>query len=243
MKSARTYIGTSGWHYAHWIGRFYPADTRPGTELGLFSKQFSTVEINNSFYRMPGKPTFEKWKKTTPPGFTFAVKASRYITHMKKLKDGAKAVRQFLGRADALGRKLGPVLFQLPPHWHLNLDRLTEFLRSLPKGYRYAFEFRDHTWYTNDVLTALKKYSCAFCIYELDGHMSPEEITANFVYVRLHGPGGKYQGSYPDKVLKTWAAKIQHWNESRKDVYIYFDNDDQGFAAFNARRLASLLKS
>jgi uncharacterized protein YecE (DUF72 family) len=241
VRTAKTFIGTSGWHYDHWIGRFYPAGTKPADELGIFSEQFSAVEINNSFYKMPDKKTFEKWKNTTPSNFIFSVKASRYITHMKKLKEGRQSVRQFLNRADSLGRKLGPVLFQLPPRWSLNLERLLEFLSILPKGYKYAFEFRDHTWYHPDVLKALKHYQCAFCIYELDGHLSPKEVTSRFVYIRLHGPGGKYQGSYPEKVLIQWANDIRSWTKAGKDVYIYFDNDEKAYAAFNARTLLELL--
>jgi len=209
--------------------------------LPYFIERFNTVEINNSFYRMPKKEVFERWREETPPDFLFAVKGSRYITHMKKLKDVGQSVDWLLDNASALKKKLGPILFQLPPGWKLNLERLQEFLNILPRDHRFSLEFRNDTWYTEEAYSLLRRYNCAFCIYELNGHQSPVEVTADFVYVRLHGPGGKYQGNYPDSTLKKWAERIREWMRAGKEVYVYFDNDEKGYAAFNALRLKDLL--
>jgi uncharacterized protein YecE (DUF72 family) len=241
MGKGRIYIGTSGWHYKHWKGTFYPEDIKDSEQLAYYIQHFSTVEINNSFYRLPTARTFRDWRKVTPKGFVFAVKGSRFLTHMKKLKADARSIRMLFSRATKLEEKMGPILFQLPPKWKVNVERLEEFLSKLPGENRYVFEFREHTWYDNKVYEVLTKYNCAFCIYELEHHLSPLEVTADFVYIRLHGPGNKYQGSYSDAVLKKWAGKCHEWEKKKKDVYVYFDNDEAGYAAFNALRLKELV--
>jgi uncharacterized protein YecE (DUF72 family) len=233
-------IGTSGWHYRHWKGTFYPAHLPQSGHFGYYLSRFDTVELNNSFYRLPAAGTFAAWKDTTPEGFIFSVKASRFITHMKKLKDPATSMTKFLDNVVYLGEKLGPVLFQLPPGWKINAERLAEFLQYLPKAMRCVFEFRNKTWYDGQIFGLLRQHGCAFCIYELDGHLSPLEVTADFVYIRLHGPSGKYAGSYDDHILKNWAGRIKKWRRQH-DVYVYFDNDQAGYAAFNAVRLKELL--
>lgn len=242
MSKGRIHIGTSGWHYKHWIGTFYPEGTKESEQLGYYIEHFKTVELNNSFYHLPAAETFKHWKEAVPGDFLFAVKASRYITHMKKLKDGKAAIEQFLGHADALGKKLGVVLFQLPPGWKVNVERFEDFLSQLPKGYRYVFEFRNETWYDEKIYALLRKFNCAFCIYELEHHRSPEEVTADFVYVRLHGPGAKYQGSYTARALGNWAKKCRAWQAEGRDVFVYFDNDQRGYAAFNAADLLRRLQ-
>lgn len=234
-------VGTSGWHYAHWKGPFYPEKMSSGDFLAFYSERFRTVEINNSFYRLPEARTFREWRDATPDGFLFSVKASRYITHMKKLKDPGGPVRKFLRRAEALGGKLGPVLFQLPPRWTRDPERLDSFLGTLPEGIRGAFEFRDPTWFVPEVYRILEDHGAAFCIYDLDGSVSPEEVTADFVYVRLHGPVGKYGGSYTPRKLSEWAGAISAWARQGKDVYCYFDNDAQGYAVLNAAKLREML--
>jgi uncharacterized protein YecE (DUF72 family) len=171
------------------------------------------------------------------------VKASRYITHQKKLKDPKETTERFFANATLLKEKLGPILFQLPPSWKVNSGRLKAFLAVLPDTFRYVFEFRNSTWYTEEVLKLLREHNCAFCIYELAGHTSPMNVTADFVYVRLHGPGNKYQGSYTRKQLKDWAQKCLAWQRQNLEVFVYFDNDQEGYAAFNARTLKELLKS
>jgi uncharacterized protein YecE (DUF72 family) len=242
MGKGRIYIGTSGWHYRHWIGTFYPAGTKPAQQFDYYKDHFRTVEINNSFYKLPSPETFKQWKTKSPSGFLFVVKASRYITHQKKLKDPRDSYKRFYANVKYLGNKLGPILFQLPPMWNMNIERLCDFLKALPKKFRYVFEFRNSTWYTNEVLELLRKYNCAFCIYELAGHTSPLNVTADFVYVRLHGPGEKYQGSYTKDQLKDWAARCRKWQKAGKDVFVYFDNDQRGYAAFNAETLIKLLE-
>jgi uncharacterized protein YecE (DUF72 family) len=242
MKKPVIHIGTSGWHYKHWKGTFYPADTRDAEQFEYYSGIFDTVEINNSFYRLPPPGTFTTWKKTSPPKFLFAVKASRFITHMKKLKLDGRSMRKFFVRTARLEKKLGPILFQLPPTWKINTERLETFLSHLPKGQRYAFEFRNHSWYDEAVYDLLKKHNCAFCIYELEHHISPLQVTADFVYVRLHGPGNKYQGNYKDPDLKKWARQCVEWNKQKRSVFVYFDNDQAGYAAFNAQQLMQFVK-
>jgi uncharacterized protein YecE (DUF72 family) len=160
---------------------------------------------------------------------------------MKKLNFDKQSIRKFFTSVSRLEEKLGVILFQLPPKWKVNIDRLKSFLAILPSGYRYAFEFREQSWYNDDVYAILKKHNCAFCIYELEYHVSPLVVTADFVYVRLHGPGNKYQGSYSDEILGEWAMKCKTWQKQGKDVFVYFDNDQEGFAAFNALKLKSML--
>jgi uncharacterized protein YecE (DUF72 family) len=242
MKKPTIHIGTSGWHYKHWKGSFYPADIKEKDQFSVYGKTFNTVELNNSFYQLPTTKTFKDWKESSPAKFIFSVKVSRYITHMKKLAADAASIKKFLLHAGKLEEKLGPVLFQLPPHWKINTERLQSFLQKLPPGYQYTFEFRDHSWYNQDVYDLLSAHNCAFCIYELDGHLSPLQVTADFVYIRLHGPGKKYQGSYSAAVLQSWAEKCIAWRNERKEVYVYFDNDQAGYAAFNAQQLLEMVK-
>jgi uncharacterized protein YecE (DUF72 family) len=235
-------IGTSGYHYKHWVGPFYPAKTVPSKMLDYYIRHFDTLELNNSFYRLPTIQAFECWRDATPKNFVFAVKASRFITHNKKLKDPENALDNILPRAEHLRKKLGPVLFQLPPKWKLNLERLEKLLEILPREHRYAFEFRELSWMTPEVNRLLERFNAAFCIYELAGYHSPCDITADFIYVRLHGPGaGKYQGSYDDRRLRAWAKRIEDWGKKLKAIYIYFDNDQAGYAAENALRLREMV--
>jgi len=235
-------IGTSGYHYKHWVGTFYPPKTPASKMLDYYVRHFDTLELNNSFYRLPTIEAFESWRAATPKNFVFAVKASRFITHNKKLKDPENALDNILPRAEHLGKKLGPVLFQLPPKWKLNLERLEGLLEILPRGHRYAFEFRELSWMTPEVNRLLERYNAAFCIYELAGYHSPFDITADFAYVRLHGPGaGKYQGSYSRAQLRAWARQIEQWSVKLKAIYIYFDNDQAGYAAQNALELKQMV--
>jgi len=242
MQRNSIYIGTSGWSYKHWRGTFYPNEIKVKDHFSYYLKNFNTVEINNTFYRLPAEETFLDWKKTVPEDFIFVLKANRFITHIKKMHDPETTLASFMDHVKLLGQKLGPILFQLPPFMKCNLPLLVSFLAALPKKYRYVFEFRNSDWYRPEVYDALKKYNCAFCIYELAGHTAPSQITANFVYLRLHGPGNKYQGSYSDEALQTWADECLKWAET-KDVFVYFDNDEQGYAAFNALKLRELTRS
>lgn len=238
---AKIYIGTSGWQYKHWRSTFYPEQVKSKDHLFYYQNYFETVEINSSFYRLPTKETFIKWREAVPQKFVYAVKANRFITHMKKLADPVDSLDLMLANITGLEDKLGPLLFQLPPGWKINSERFENFLSSLPKGLRCVFEFRNETWYDPQIYGLLEKYGCAFCIYELAGHLSPLKITADFVYIRLHGPGNKYQGSYDEPALQKWAQLCREWLDKGKDVYLYFDNDEMGYAAFNAKRLKEIL--
>jgi uncharacterized protein YecE (DUF72 family) len=242
VNRARVRIGTSGWHYKHWCGPFYEDRTAPSQMLQVYLRYFDTVEINNSFYKLPSAETFRLWRQSAPPGFRFAVKASRFITHMKKLKDPQNALDNILKRAAELKDKLGPILFQLPPKWMVNAERLEEFLAALPQRHQYAFEFRERSWHKDAIYDILRRHNAAFCMYELNGFHSPEPITADFTYIRLHGPGGPYQGSYSQETLREWARKIERWGERLKDIYVYFDNDQAAFAARNALQLKQMVR-
>jgi uncharacterized protein YecE (DUF72 family) len=207
----------------------------------FYVQHFDTVEVNNSFYRLPTTTALRDWNKIAPSKFCFAVKASRFLTHMKKLKDPKPGLRIFLERMNALERKLGPLLFQLPPRWQCNSERLASFLAVLPRKHRSAFEFRDPTWHQQTIYRLLRRYNSAFCGYELAGFQSPIEITADFAYIRLHGPNAAYPGRYTEKLLAGWAEQIRHWQRRLTDVYVYFDNDQHGYAALNALELKKIL--
>jgi len=235
-------IGTSGHHYKHWRGPFYPQKIPANQMLGFYSRHFDTVELNNSFYRLPTEAAFEDWQKSTPSTFVFAVKASRFLTYNKKLKEPESALEKLFPRIAHLGTKLGPILFQLPPKWQVNYERLEGLLQVLPTGFRYVFELRDRTWIKPEIDELLAKFRAGFCIYELAGYHSPLTITSDFAYVRLHGPGaGKYQGSYDETRLREWCCQIRKWAEKLAAVYIYFDNDQSGFAAQNALSLRRMV--
>ncbi len=242
--AAKIHIGTSGYSYKHWRGRYYPEDLPASEWLRFYVRDFDTVELNNTFYHLPTEQAFDNWRKSTPHGFTFAVKGSRFLTHMIKLKDPERGLVNFLPRAERLRWKLGPILWQLPPKWNANAERLEIFLKLLPREHRYAFELRNPSWMTDEIYTILRKHNAAFCIYELAGYRSPVEITADWTYVRLHGPTQfKYQGSYTAAQLSEWADRIRQWSKSMKAVYVYFDNDDSAYAVQNAltlKRLAGL---
>jgi uncharacterized protein YecE (DUF72 family) len=235
------HIGTSGWHYGHWKGPFYPRDLPAGDFLSFYAQHFHTVEINNTFYQLPAEETVRTWRDTVEPHFVFSVKASRYITHMKKLKDPQEPVRRFLDRIATLGDRLGPILFQLPPRWHFDRQRLRSFLQALPSGFRYTFELRDPSWLNEQAYDILAEHGAALCIYDLRGHVSPKEITADFVYVRLHGPYGAYRGSYSAQDLAGWAGAFSTWASRGKEVFCYFDNDESGYAVQNALALQGMV--
>jgi uncharacterized protein YecE (DUF72 family) len=238
----RIHIGTSGWHYPHWVGPFYPSSMASEEFLPFYARHLSTVEINNTFYHLPTLHTLREWEKETPNNFLFTCKGSRFITHMKKLKDPERTIARFFETITVLRHKLGPILFQLPPRWRMNVLRLEEFLKALPKTFHYAFEFRDESWFAQPVYDLLTKYHAAFCLCHLAGRWSPEIVTTDFVYIRLHGPGEAYQGTYPSQTLRLWANKCHTWAQSGKDVYCYFDNDQDGYAPINALALQTRLQ-
>jgi len=243
MKNTKKiHIGTSGWNYKHWQGPFYPEALSQKEWLSFYTNQFHTVEINNSFYQLPERTTFENWRDTVPGGFIFAVKASRYITHLKKLKEPKEALERFLDRAEMLANKLGPILFQLPPRWNFNHERLKSFLNLLPDKFRYTFEFRDPSWWNEQVYQTLSEHNAAFCIFELASNLTPKVATADFIYIRLHGPKGAYQGQYATQTLSGWVGAFATWSNQGKEIYCYFDNDQYGYAAQDALKLQAMVE-
>ncbi len=241
-NSELVHIGTSGWYYGHWRGSFYPADLDPDQWLQNYSRHFRTVEINNSFYQLPEHETLARWRDAVSSEFIFAVKASRYITHMKKLLDPMEPVNNFMERTGALGDQLGPVLFQLPPHWGRDSERLSSFLDVLPEGHRYAVEFRDPSWFDDEVYQVLQSHGAAFCIYYFGDLASPRMVTADWIYVRFHGPGGAYHGSYSTELLSGWAGAFATWSAQGKEIYCYFNNDAEGHAPHDAARLQAMIE-
>lgn len=243
MKPMATtcHIGTCGWHYPHWRGRFYPDELSPADWLARYARDFATVEVNASFYRLLTAATVRSWAQDTPAGFVFALKASRFITHMKKLRAPRRSTRALLRVARWLGTRCGPILFQLPPRWRCDLGRLAAFLRALLTDYRYAFEFRDRSWLGPELYALLRRHGAAFCIHDLAGREAPHVLTADFAYVRLHGPAA-YRGSYPDAALRAWAREIRGWRDVQQ-VYVYFNNDEDAHAVRNALALRSRLEA
>lgn len=242
MDKKTIYIGTSGWHYDHWIGPYYSKDLSHQKFLKFYAQDFNSVEINNTFYRLPSKKAIKQWAKTVDKTFHFAVKASRYITHIKRFKDPKAGLKRFFAAIHPLSFQIGVILFQTPPKMEANLERLKSFIDVLPKGYRFAFEFRHPSWYQEEIYTLLKKKKMGFCIHDYDDIASPEIVTASFVYLRLHGPHGDYSGKYPSKVLIKWAKKITGWQNEGKEVFCYFNNDQAAYAVKNAQSLIGYLK-
>ena len=237
-------IGCSGWNYRHWRGGVvYPKGLRIKDEFAWYAARFDTAEINASFYRLPSEATARGWRERAPDGFLFAWKASRYITHMKRLKDPQEPLALMSSRTDLLGDRLGPILFQLPPQMARNDDRLQDFLQALPGGRRHAFEFRHPSWYDPAVLGLLAEHDAALCISDHHHAPAPWARTARWLYVRGHGPGGRYWGRYADATLHDWARRIGAWRDEGRDVFCYFDNDPEGAAPLDAERLRALVAS
>lgn len=238
---AQALIGVSGWQYPDFSARFYPGDLAKPEQLAFYAEHFPTVEINNTFYQLPSKKSIQGWKEKVPEDFVFSIKASRYITHMKNLLEPEETLPDFFERISLFGEKCGPVLFQLPPHWKVNADRLRDFIPELPDGYRYAIELRNQSWLNEKIYALLRKHAVAFCIYEIDYRQSPILTTADFIYIRLHGPGRAYNDPYDLDTLGRWADRIQGWLEDGLDVYCYFDNTHRGYAWENAQTLINLI--
>lgn len=236
---SRLYCGTSGWNYPHWRDLFYPKGIPQSKWLSYYCELFDTVEINNSFYRLPSEETFKKWHDESSEGFTFAVKASRYLTHMKKLKDPEQPLHNVLSHSAALGEKRGPILYQLPPYWHVNLERLESFLKQLPTDLRHVFEFRDDSWHCEEVWSLLAECGAGYCIMDAPGFPLHIRSTSNFSYIRMHSGGIETGGNYTDEHLEMWVRHIENLLKLG-DVYIYFNNDYRGFAICNALKLKAL---
>jgi len=244
------HVGCSGWHYEHWRGRVYDEHLPTSAWLGEYALRFATVEINNSFYRLPSEHTFASWREQVPRGFLFAVKASRFLTHIKRLRDPEEPLERFFAHARPLGPTLGPVLYQLPPRWFPDEERLRHFLDVLPEriapGSRHrvfhVLEFRDARGYEPWVIELLHDHGVAMCVHDMPGSASPLLVTGPILYLRLHGHGKKYGGSYPDAVLAEWAAWIARATASGRDAFVYFNNDMNGYAVSDATRLRAMLE-
>lgn len=241
QRLPKIYIGTSGWSYTHWKENFYPKNLKSSEWLSYYSTSFKTVEINSTFYHLPKNTVVQKWYSLVSKDFHFSIKASRYITHLKRLEDCKESLNFFYGILKNFKAKLGPILFQLPPSFKLNKDRLIEFINQLSDDYKYVFEFRHPSWFCEEIYELLSNKNICLCITDLNGTLSPEKITADFTYIRLHGPKKAYQGSYSSSDLKLWKKKILKWS-SEISVYCYFDNDEKGYAIQDAKTLKALLK-
>jgi uncharacterized protein YecE (DUF72 family) len=234
-------VGCSGWQYRHWKGEFYPADLPQTRWFEYYAVRFDTVEINNSFYRLPERATFAAWARRAPMRFEFAVKASRFLTHMKKLKDPEEPLDRLFSRMRALGTRLGPVLYQLPPNFKADVERLRRFLELLPRNARHVLEFRDPSWYAPDVLALLDRHGVALCLHDMPGSATEWLRVGPFVYVRFHGSGARYGGGYPRERLERWADWLNDQRRAGASIYAYFNNDIGGHAPRDAVTLRTLI--
>jgi uncharacterized protein YecE (DUF72 family) len=235
------WVGTSGYVYPHWRrGVFYPAGLRQREELPYYAQRFRTVELNNPFYRLPAPESFDRWRDAVPHDFLYAVKASRYITHIRRLREASGSITIFMERAERLGPKLGPVLFQLPPTFSANVADLRRFLDELPEGRRWVVEFRHPSWHTPQVYDALADHAVALCI-PVGGRVQPDLVTtAPFVYLRMHAGEGR-GGGFTAEQLAQWAGRLRGLGRTGKDRFVYFNNDAEGHAPRDARTLLDLL--
>jgi len=241
----KVFIGTSGYIYPHWEGIFYPENWPKSKKLEYYCQHFDTVELNNTFYRLPGEKAFESWYKRTPKNFIFAVKVSRFITHVKKLVDCKEPWRIFLKRALNLKEKLGPLLFQLPPFLGADPKKLEEFgkmiLKESPKGLRFAFEFRNESWCDEKIYQILKEFNFAWVVVDSPSWPKVYQVTADFVYVRMHGSKILFGSKYTKKELEDLAQRIKKWKKQNLDVYVYFNNDAYGYAVEDAKELLKMV--
>jgi uncharacterized protein YecE (DUF72 family) len=246
-KSSQLRIGTSGWNYPDWRETFYPSGLSSKKYLEFYAEHFDTTEVNYSFYHLPRPTTYQNWASQTPSGFVFAVKASRYITHIKRLAGVSEEWLTFLSNASALGEKLGPVLLQFPPSFKSDKDSLSGFLaatreRAESRSVKLALEFRHASWFDPDICELLRDFQTALVIAHSERYpQAPYVPSAPFVYLRFHGPGQLFASCYSEEELKQWARKIKRWLSDGRAVYAYFNNDFHGHALANARVLAALV--
>ncbi len=237
LTTVKIRIGTSGWYYDHWKELFYPAGLPKSKWFEHYAQHFDTVEINNTFYQLPKQETLENWHKLAPKGFLYAVKANRYITHIKRLKDTSEELERFFKAVGILGEKLGPVLYQLPPSLHQDLDLLEAFIKLLPRKRNAIFEFRHNSWYSEDTFELLRKLKVGFCIHDMPGKESPRSIVSDIIYIRFHGSTGRYSGSYSKSALQNWAKWLKQQTKQARSIYTYFNNDAHAHAIKNAKQL------
>ncbi len=240
--TARFRVGTSGWIYPHWRGVFYPERLRQAAWFEHYAQHFDTVEINYSFYRLPSPEAFDRWREQSPEAFLFAVKANRFLTHVRRLKGIEEPLDRFLGNARRLGPKLGPILWQLPPNWRPDLPRLEAFAALLPRDLVHAFEFRDPRWFIEPVRSVLEQHGLSLCVFDMPEHPCPVWATSPVVYMRFHGVAMVYGGQYGRNRLRAWARRIAGWLEEGRSVYAYFNNDALGYAVEDAKVLRELVE-
>jgi uncharacterized protein YecE (DUF72 family) len=234
-------IGCSGWIYQHWRGLFYPEKLAVKRWFAFYAETFDTVEINNSFYRLPKPDTFEAWRKQAPPGFCYAVKANRFLTQAKKLKDCEEPLVRQMASFNALKPALGPVLYQLPPRFKVNLERLESFLKLLPEDVINVFEFREPSWYCDEVFALLARYGASFCAHDMPGSQSPRLAVGPVAYLRFHGGLSKYYGRYSDEALLDWTDWIVEQARGGRPVWGYFNNDPEAQAIHDAQTLRAMV--
>jgi uncharacterized protein YecE (DUF72 family) len=235
-------IGTSGWAYAHWRHHLYPPHLPQARWLEHYAERFPTVEVNNSFYRLPSAEVFRAWRRRTPDGFIFAVKASRFITHVKRLRDPQSALTLLIERAGHLESKLGPILFQLPPRFRRDLARLEQFLRALPAHARAVMEFRDPSWDTPEVYELLQQFRVGYCIMIDPKLPCVPIVTGRLLYARFHSPGG-VGPAFGRRRLRAWVQRFDALLRDADAGYIYFNNDARGAAVEDAQTLRALLRT
>lgn len=244
MKKNLFNIGTSGWSYSGWLGNFYPKAIKSNLILPYYAGILNSVELNNSFYQIPKEKNVINWVEITPPNFIFSCKANRYITHFQKLKESTESVDKLLKAFSKFEEKLGPILFQFPPWWKIELPTLKKFIHHLPKNYLYTFEFRHKSWFCDELYEVLDKNQMSLCFYDHKMYRSPEIVTSSYIYIRMHGPHEQaYKGAYEDSTLIEYADKLINWNKEGKTIYCYFDNDEKVNAPKDAQRLNQLLKN
>jgi uncharacterized protein YecE (DUF72 family) len=234
-------IGCSGWNYRHWRGVFYPEGLPVKRWFAHYAEAFDTVEVNASFYRLPTAETFAKWRDQAPPGFRYAIKAPRFITHMRKLKDCDDSIAEFLARARHPGPTLGPILYQLPPRWRFDRERLATFVALLPKDLNHVFEFREPSWLADEALAILDEAGVGFCAHDFPGLATQRAATGRAAYVRFHGASGKYLGRYSKGTLAGWAEWMRVQEAAGRTVWAYFNNDIHGDAIADAAVLKHLV--
>jgi uncharacterized protein YecE (DUF72 family) len=241
MTRAEIRIGCSGWQYAHWRGDLYPLDLPQDRWFEHYAERFDTVELNNSFYRLPEADTFAAWARRSPPGFLMAVKASRYLTHVRRLREPREPLDRLWTRASRLGDHLGPMLYQLPPRWRRTVERLAAFADAVPRDRLQALEIRDPDWYHRDTYAVIERGGLALCLHDMPGSASPRRPIGPFVYVRFHGSGTRYGRAYPGQALAAWADRLVAWAEAGLAGYAYFNNDLGGHAFRDASRLREMV--
>ena len=241
MRENNFNIGTSGWSYAGWLGNFYPEKIKSNLILPYYATLLDSVELNNSFYQIPKEKNVKVWAEITPDHFIFSCKANRYITHFKKLDDTTETVEKLLNAFSHFEEKLGPILFQFPPYWSIDLPTFKTFIEHLPKQYLYTFEFRHKSWFCDELYELLHQHELSLCFYNHKMYRSPEIVTGQFIYIRMHGPNEDAYGAYEDSTLMEYAQKFINWRKEGKAVYCYFDNDEKANAPKDAQRMRKIL--